>query len=1377
MAKAAATSSTLPEKYRTPLLLALIAAGLAGNYFKLQIFLNIDFLFGSIFAMLALQCFGLGRGIASAALIAGYTCVLWNHPYAVVIMTCEVAAVGWLMARRRVGMVLADTIYWLVIGMPLAYLCYHIVMQVPPGSAYITMTKQAVNGIANALVARLAFTCYALFTRSSQTSYRDMVYNLMAFLVLIPALIMLGISSRTDLATTNRQIRTTLISQSLGATDNVQIWLMNREAALRTLAELAASKSSRQMQSSLEQAKKSDVNFLQIGLLDRHAKGRAFYPSGYEIGPYIGENPSARTFLPPPGRTSQQMLSELVVTNADASKSSVTLLVPVVLHGAYGGQVFGILGLDQIKNYLNKSALVNGSYYTLIDKNGKVILTNRGDQSVLKTFVRAKGTLNHLDKEISQWVPALPPHTPTSERWNSALYLAQSSIGAPAGWKLVLEQPVEPFQRALYKHYTDKLALLFLILLGVLALAELLSRWLVAPLGQLGALTHELPLRLASNDREIVWPVSGVTEAHRLITNFKEMAASLTAQFAEVQQINESLEQRTLELQGERHLLAGTISGTNAGTWEWNIQTGKTLFNERWAEIIGYTLEEISPTSFETWRTFVHPADYLICDDVLARHFRGELDYYDCELRMKHKDGNWVWVLARGKVDTRAKGGAPLLMLGTHQDITRRKQAEIYREMGREVLQILNAPGDLKDSFAGILAVVQNRTGFDAIGIRLEDAGNFPYFAQRGFPRDFLLTENALTYPAKNCELCQSKDSARCLECTCGLVISGKGDPLLTAGGSFWTNDSLPLLELPASEDPRINPRNQCILEGYASFALVPIRSEDSIVGLIQLNDRRKGCFTLDTVELLEGIALHIGAALTRVQSQTTLLASNRRFDLLAEQSRTIAWEVDAMGVYTYISPLSGIILGYRPDEMVGKLRLYDLHPQFEKETYKETLFAVFERGDSYNSMESQVLTKSGQAVWVVSNGIPMLSDEGTLLGYRGSDTDITESKKLREQLHQSQKMESVGQLAGGLAHDFNNLLSIINGYCCLMKMDAVLAEKELEYMERIQAASNRAAELTHSMLAFSRTQVINPKNQNMNLVVSKVGTFVEKIIGDNIRFKTVIKEASLPVFIDDGQIEQVLINLANNARDAMPEGGELEFDTDVHIMDAQSVAVQGFGTPGRYAVITVSDSGTGMNEATRMKIFEPFFTTKPVDKGTGLGLAMVYGIVKQHNGFVDVASRPGQGASFVVYLPIVESGATASYAGADAGVETLGGTETILIAEDNADLREFMRIVLSKLGYRIIVAVDGQDAVDKFKKYSQEIDLIIMDMIMPYKSGKVAYDEIKQIRPGVKALFSSGYSARIIQQQGELGEHAEFISKPVQPALLLKKVREMLAQ
>ncbi|MEI6313880.1 MAG: cache domain-containing protein [Syntrophus sp. (in: bacteria)] len=528
-----------------PLFLALIAAGLAGNYFKFPIFLNVDFLFGSIFAMLALQFFGLGRGILAAAIIAGYTYFLWNHPYAIIIMTAEVAVVGWLMGRRKMGMVIADTIYWLIIGMPLVYLFYHVVMHVTFSNASIIMTKQVVNGIANALVARMIFTGYLLRTQTSTISYREIVYNLLTFFVLCPTLIMLAIGSRTDFNKTDLHIRTTLIQGSRRVTDSVETWVMNRKSAIVSLAEMAASRSPQQMQPYLELTKSSDINFPRIGLLDKTATTTAYVPLTDEFGvSNIGISAADRPYVSLLKHSLKPMLSEVLMGRVGAPKPRVFMLAPVIIHGEFGGYVVGVLSLEQIREQLDKNLAENNTLYTLLDKNGNIIMTNRTDQTVMTPFVRGKGTFNRLDKGISQWVPRLPPNTPPTERWQKSFYTAETTIGNTAEWKLILEQPVAPFQKTIYDNYTGKLTLLFLILLGALALAELLSRRSIVTLEKLRLITHDLPVRLATDSNEIVWPESGVKEANQVINDFREMANSLSEQFTTIRQINESLEQR-----------------------------------------------------------------------------------------------------------------------------------------------------------------------------------------------------------------------------------------------------------------------------------------------------------------------------------------------------------------------------------------------------------------------------------------------------------------------------------------------------------------------------------------------------------------------------------------------------------------------------------------------------------------------------------------------------------------------------------------------------------------------------------------------------------------------------------------------------------------
>jgi len=403
----------------------------------------------------------------------------------------------------------------------------------------------------------------------------------------------------------------------------------------------------------------------------------------------------------------------------------------------------------------------------------------------------------------------------------------------------------------------------------------------------------------------------------------------------------------------------------------------------------------------------------------------------------------------------------------------------------------------------------------------------------------------------------------------------------------------------------------------------------------------------------------------------------------------------------------------------------------------------------------------------------PVLDDQGRVVLLIPEGRDITERRKLGEQLRQSQKMEAIGTLAGGIAHDFNNILTAIIGFGSILEMQLPEGDPNQRCVVEILAASERAVNLTKSLLSFSRKQIIDPGPTRLNDIVTRIEKFLLRIIGEDIEFKTVLESKDLVINADSGQIEQVLMNLVANARDAMSSGGSIFIKTE-RLEVTESVPGFRLG-PGSYAVLSVSDNGMGIDERAKQRIFEPFFTTKEVGQGTGLGLSIVYGIIQQHNGEITVHSEPGQGTTFKIYFRLIGS-ATEKVRHPSSPFNHSGGTETILVAEDDGDVRKFITYTLREFGYRVIEAVDGEDAVSKFAGEEKGIQLLIMDVVMPKMNGKEAYQEICKSEKNIPVLFLSGYTADIINKKGILDEGINFIAKPMTPHALLSKVREAFA-
>lgn len=380
------------------------------------------------------------------------------------------------------------------------------------------------------------------------------------------------------------------------------------------------------------------------------------------------------------------------------------------------------------------------------------------------------------------------------------------------------------------------------------------------------------------------------------------------------------------------------------------------------------------------------------------------------------------------------------------------------------------------------------------------------------------------------------------------------------------------------------------------------------------------------------------------------------------------------------------------------------------------------------------------------------------------------ESRTIENQLRQAQKLEAVGTLAGGIAHDFNNILTAIIASASLMQRAIDETSPLRRQLDRIFAVCERATALTQSILAYSRKQISKPVPNRLNQIIENLHNLLIRLIPENIEFTTSLADADLTIMADSGQIEQVLLNLIANSVDALPAGGNLLIKTEL-ALGLEFQDADGYRKTRDYAILTVSDSGAGMDAKTRERVFEPFFTTKEVGKGSGLGLAMVYGIVRQHDGFISVSSEPAKGTAFTIYLPILApDGKEKNYQ--DFRQQT-GGKETILLIEDDKDVRGLLKEMLGSFGYHVIEAVDGNDGVEKFVEHQNEVRLLLTDVMMPKKTGKEAYDQIKKIKEDIKVIFISGYSAAATAEL--LDEQLNYMPKPVSPRDLLAKLREVL--
>ncbi len=520
-----------------------------------------------------------------------------------------------------------------------------------------------------------------------------------------------------------------------------------------------------------------------------------------------------------------------------------------------------------------------------------------------------------------------------------------------------------------------------------------------------------------------------------------------------------------------------------------------------------------------------------------------------------------------------------------------------------------------------------------------------------------------------------------------------------------------------------------------------------------------------------------------RGQAETALAISEQRLRLAMEATRDGLWELDVATGRSYFSSAYWRMLGYEPDEHEPIYQSWvDLiHEEDRERAVKVSQDCIENRIDAFQ-IEFRMRAKNGDWRWILARGkSEKRDDQGRALLLVGTHQDITDRRRAEEerrtveaQLHQAQKMEAIGQLAGGVAHDFNNLLTVIVGYSELTLAALGPAHPVKGYVEEIKAAGERAASLTRQLLAFSRKQMMVPEVLNLNHVVTDTAKMLQRLIGENIVLTAVLSPRAAAVRVDPGQIQQVVINLAVNARDAMPQGGQLFIETSVNDWDADRCRLHPGSKPGLYALLSVTDTGTGMTPEVKARIFDPFFTTKEAGRGTGLGLATVYGIVQQSGGYIEVSSEVGVGSCFRLYFPAVEAEAAPATARERAEMAP-SGDETILLVEDEESVRRIARLALEAYGYTVLAADDGRTAMILAEQFGRVIDLVVTDVVMPEMSGMQLVAKIRARFPTLQVLFVSGYANDPTNHDAVVRASSAYLLKPFSPHQLAAKVRQIL--
>lgn len=756
--------------------------------------------------------------------------------------------------------------------------------------------------------------------------------------------------------------------------------------------------------------------------------------------------------------------------------------------------------------------------------------------------------------------------------------------------------------------------------------------------------------------------------------------------------------------------------------------------NETFARMFGYDVSEIIGQPIED---LVVPADRLAESRWITEALvKGQTIMLETQRRKK--DGTFIDVSV-SCAPLRLKGRIEGYYAGYH-DISDRKRVEALSSALYRVAEKSSSAHDLQQFFSAVHGVVDElmyaKNFFIALYDPVTEMLSFPYFVD----------EQAKAPAAKK-------------------LGKGLTDYLIRTGEPLLATPEV----LQAMED-----RGEVCRNGGRSLDWmgVPLKVGNHTFGALVVQTYSKNTrYSERDKEILTFVARQLASAVEIKRNEQALRRSEARYRSLVQSSVYGIYRASLQGRFLDVNPALISMLGYASAEEVLLLDPEkDVFANPEEHNY---LFDQFRNAGRLDGIDVKWKRKDASSITVRISGRAVASEDEPADVLEAIAEDVTERRALEEQFRQAQKMEAVGRLAGGVAHDFNNLLMVISGYAEVilskLEFDHPLSEKA----RAIQQAADRATTLTRQLLAFSRKQLLELKIVDLNAIVSDMERLLRPLIGENVELVAKLAPDAGYTRADAGQLEQVLMNLVVNAKDAMPSGGTLTIQTENILIDDSTRRGQTFIRPGSYVMLSVSDTGMGMDKETQSRIFEPFFTTKEKGKGTGLGLSTVYGIVKQSGGYVMVQSELGSGSTFHIYLPQVEGAAEKQ--AAPAARAAAGGTETILLVEDEESVRQLVHDTLEAKGYKVVDAGNGDEGIRVAARYDGKIDLLITDVVMPGTGGRELAQQIVKSRPGTKVLYLSGYAEDAILSEGGIENATAFLQKPFTLQNLSRKVREVL--